>query len=198
MNSKNILTLIPLIAIAIIVPLLLPSGIDSSRIIEKLDSIYIVERTIEYTDAQSAISSSNTPTRIRKLLRLDLNSATREELMGVYGIGEVFSRRIVEYRELLGGYHSVEQLREVKGIDAVNYEKIFRNFYIEIGSYSKISINFATLNELKLHPYFTNSMVKRIDKARKRGGYFTNYQEIIESDILLPDEAQRVAPYLLF
>lgn len=55
---------------------------------------------------------------------LNLNSCTAEELMSISGIGEVKANSIIEYREYLGGYSSVEQIKNIKGIGDSIYEKI--------------------------------------------------------------------------
>lgn len=55
---------------------------------------------------------------------LNLNTCTAEELMTISGIGEVKASAIIEYREYLGGYTSVEQIKNIKGIGDKVYEKI--------------------------------------------------------------------------
>ena len=55
---------------------------------------------------------------------LNLNTCTAEELMTISGIGEVKASAIVEYREYLGGYTSVEQIKNIKVIGDKVYEKI--------------------------------------------------------------------------
>lgn len=55
---------------------------------------------------------------------LDLNTCTAEELMTINGIGEVKANNIIEYRDYLGGYTSVEQIKNIKGIGDKVYEKI--------------------------------------------------------------------------
>ena len=55
---------------------------------------------------------------------LDLNTATQEELMELYGIGEVLSQRIVASRETEGPYGSVEDLLRVKGIGPARLEMV--------------------------------------------------------------------------
>lgn len=55
---------------------------------------------------------------------LNLNSCTAEELMSISGIGEVKANHIIEYREYLGGYTSVEQIKNIKGIGDGIYEKV--------------------------------------------------------------------------
>ncbi len=47
---------------------------------------------------------------------LNINAATKEELMCVSGIGETYAQRIIDYRDTIGGYVSLEQLLEVDGI----------------------------------------------------------------------------------
>jgi len=56
--------------------------------------------------------------------RLDLNTATVEQLDGLPGVGPVLAQRIVEYRTRNGGFRSVEQLREVTGIGERRYAEL--------------------------------------------------------------------------
>lgn len=56
--------------------------------------------------------------------KINLNTATEEELMQINGIGETRAYAIVSYREYLGGYTSTEQLKDIKGIGESLYEKI--------------------------------------------------------------------------
>jgi competence protein ComEA len=48
--------------------------------------------------------------------KVDLNTASAEQLTSLNGIGEVLAGRIVEFREANDGFESVAQLAEVKGI----------------------------------------------------------------------------------
>lgn len=48
--------------------------------------------------------------------KLDINSASADELCDLPGIGEVLASRIIEYRDELGGFTEISQLTEVKGI----------------------------------------------------------------------------------
>jgi len=47
---------------------------------------------------------------------LDLNAATKEELMALPGIGEELAGRILDYREANGPFQSTEELLQVSGI----------------------------------------------------------------------------------
>lgn len=54
--------------------------------------------------------------------KINLNTAGKEELMSIKGLGEVFAGRIIEYRERYGGFDSLEELMEVDGIGEKRYE----------------------------------------------------------------------------
>jgi competence protein ComEA len=55
--------------------------------------------------------------------RIDLNRATRAELLQIPGIGPALAERIDDYRRE-HGFHSVEDLRKVKGIGPATFERI--------------------------------------------------------------------------
>lgn len=55
---------------------------------------------------------------------LNLNTCTAEELMSINGIGEVRAGAIIAYREYLGGYTDVEQLKNIDGIGDGIFAKI--------------------------------------------------------------------------
>ena len=58
--------------------------------------------------------SSGSPTVPQE--KIHLNTASKEELMAIKGLGEVLAQRIIDYRERYGGFDSLEELMEVDGI----------------------------------------------------------------------------------
>ncbi len=76
------------------------------------------QNSVTYAADESAVSEMNVD------FPLDLNTCTKEELMAIDGIGDVRAASIIAYREHLGGYTSVEQLKDISGIGDALYEKI--------------------------------------------------------------------------
>ena len=129
---------------------------------------------------------------------VELNTADSAALRSVVGIGEKSVAEIMRYRELLGGFSSVEQLSELKCVTESNYERILPQIRCDSCKISKIDINFADPKELMRHPYVSAKALRRIVKQRKLKGGWSGIEEMIEDDIFTKDEAERLAPYLRF
>ena len=56
--------------------------------------------------------------------RVNLNTASREELMTLDGIGETRADAIIRYREMYGGFQAIEDVMNVSGIKEGAFEKI--------------------------------------------------------------------------
>ena len=90
-----------------------------------------------FTDRSVSLSAydkvtANESTQSEKTAgKININSATAEELSMLPGIGITYANRIVEYRVNNGQFTSIEQLTNVKGIGSVRYDAI-KN-YITVG-----------------------------------------------------------------
>ncbi len=126
-----------------------------------------------------------------------LNSADTTEWKKVPGIGSSFASRIVKYRNLLGGYISAEQLREVYGMDEERYETMLP--YIEVDGYvKKININKLEFKELLKHPYINYDQVQAIFSLRRKKGDIKSINELAMLNEFTRDDIIRIEPYLEF
>lgn len=130
--------------------------------------------------------------------KVEINRADSLALVSIYGIGPVFSNRILAYRRRLGGFNALDQLREIKGITDEVFSTISKNLLVDTTLITKINVNFADRKQFEDHPYFRSSMARRVVQGRMKGGFFNNQAELLERNILLPREARKVAPYLSF
>lgn len=68
--------------------------------------------------------ASGTPTTADGVAPLDLNAATEEQLSRLPRVGPVIARRIVEHRRAVGGFRSVDELLNVRGIGERTLERL--------------------------------------------------------------------------
>ena len=88
-----------------------------------LPNNYIPQTQISATSAtDSPTVSAVTPHE--KSGHLDLNLATKAQLMDLPGIGEVLAQRILDYRQTQGSFHSIDELLNVEGIGEKTLEQI--------------------------------------------------------------------------
>jgi DNA uptake protein ComE-like DNA-binding protein len=133
----------------------------------------------------------------RKAL-LELNSCDSAALVDLPGIGPVLSVRIIKYRNLLGGFASVEQLREVYGLPVETYGLISGRLYVDTLLIRKIKINSAGFAQLSRIIYLENYEVRAILKYLELSGRIGSMDALLENRILSPEKAARVEPYLDF
>lgn len=98
---------------------------------DRVDSVQDRAEEISNKDAAPAETEADSTAENTDILenegKVNINTATREELMTIDGIGETYSERIIELRERVGGFTSVEQLLEVEGISQKKLDRI-RNY----------------------------------------------------------------------
>ena len=127
---------------------------------------------------------------------MEINSADSSIFCKLSGIGTVLSRRIIRYRDILGGFRTIEQLKEVYGINDSLFTTIADNLLVDTTRICKLALNTAGFDELKRHPYLSNYEVKAILSYRQLIGPFTAFDELVENYILSENTYRKVKSYL--
>nr|WP_281503865.1 helix-hairpin-helix domain-containing protein [Arenibacter sp. F26102] len=127
----------------------------------------------------------------------DLNKVTAEELRSIKGIGDVLSRRIVKFRDMLGGFVVEKQLSHVYGLESEVVARLLGQFKIlESPSISKININQASLYDLTKLVYIKYAVAARIIAYREKNGGINSFDELIEIEDFPTEKLDIIELYL--
>jgi len=130
---------------------------------------------------------------------IDINNATQEDLIKVYGIGEALSLRILKFKESLGGFVSMEQMNDVWGLSSEIVEKLNSRFRVfKLPDVKKIDVNNASLKELTQFPYFKYALAKEIITYRSMNGNIKNREDLRKIKDFPVDKENIIGLYLDF
>lgn len=129
-----------------------------------------------------------------KAYRLDINAADSADFDMLPGIGPYFARKMVEYREQLGGYSFPEQLMDIYRFDEERYDKIKDLISLERPS-TPFPLWTASADSLRLHPYIrTVSIARSIVFFRKHNPpEKCTVQELEKAGIISAEIAAKLA-----
>jgi DNA uptake protein ComE-like DNA-binding protein len=148
-------------------------------------------------------SSTRQPARqkmpvVKQRKILELNTCDSAALDGLPGIGPVLSRRIIKYRNLLGGFASAGQLREVYGLSDSTFNIISKRVWADLSKVVKINLNSVDFKRLIRLPYLEQYDVTAILKYRELQGRIESLDELVRNKIISPEKAIKVRAYLEF
>ena len=134
----------------------------SNALLHKLEPYFKFSEKNDYSKFYSKKADNNIKSKT-SIVRKDINNATNEDLMKIFGIGEKISERILKQKEKLGAFVSMDQMKDVWGLTPEVVEALNKNFFIKntLGI-KKVNINKSTIKELMLFPYFNYAIAKEI------------------------------------
>lgn len=156
--------------------------------------IRIEHQVSSYPGKPSASTSSGKkPIHIKPV---DINLADTSAFIALPGIGSKLAGRIVQFREKLGGFYSVDQLAEIYGLRDSTFQKIRPYLVLEDPVVKRININIATVDELKAHPYIRYNLAAPIVAYRNEHGSFKSVEEVKNVMAVTDDIYKKLVPYL--
>lgn len=133
----------------------------------------------------------------RKIQAIDINTADSTAWVALNGIGPGFAKRIMTYREKLGGFYQVDQLKEVYGLDSLWVKENKALLKVGVGIYRFLKINQVEWKDFK-HPYLPYGQSKVVLAYRKQHGAIKDFDMLQQVQLLDPVAWKRLRPYLLF
>ncbi len=153
---------------------------------EQLESFIVlpdVSRSVrtnrEKNKSKETKNESEMPKPVKKEIPIvDINTVDSATFVELPQIGSYTAGRIVAYREKLGGFIELEQLREVKGMDSTRYETVLPYLRLENVEIQKLDINRTDFKTLVNHPYLNYNQVKAIVSHREKKGMIKNWVQL--------------------
>ncbi len=152
---------------------------------------------------KSSISTSppsyNTPPMevSHQNIRIGINTATIEEWQQLNGIGPFYAKKIVRFREKLGGFTTIAQVGTTYGLPDSVFQKI--NAQLRISPTTPtLRVNTISVDQLKAHPYIKKHQAIAIVNYRKNHGAFDSIEKFKKVKVFSEKDLERVAPYLSF
>ncbi len=171
-------------------------GISSSRVdelwqyIELPDELVLEEKLITTKKPETPKEEASTAP-----LPIFINTAEAYELMDIRGIGTKLSKRIIDYRDNLGGFQNANQLSEVYGLSEDVLTELNKRIVLD-SRIRKINLNTDSLKHLTRHPYIDYNLAKVIFNYRSQIGGYDSVEQIRFIKIIDDSLYQKIYPYL--
>lgn len=127
----------------------------------------------------------------------DINSSDTSAWRTLPGIGSYRAKRIVRYREALGGFYSIAQIATTRGLPDSTFQAI-HGFLKASPIFRQLSINSASYDELKKHPYINRNLANSIVRNREKAGRFNGPEDLRRLRLIKEEELPRLLPYFSF
>lgn len=170
----------------------------------------VTEMADSVTNAHQALAPQPAPaskygTRLPKEKYVcNLNTADSAALVELYGIGGYYARKILRYRERLGGsFVDTRQLLEIEGFTQERFEKIAGNVVVLEGDVKRVSLLEADMEFLRRHPYIGPYAAKGVETYLRLKGKenFSSDMQLLEAlvkeRVISAQNADKLKEYLL-
>lgn len=172
-------------------------GISEEYVKQLWDYIEIKEQPVKKKKKKAYPSRKKYKSKSKKIISINLNTTTADSLTLIRGIGPVLSKRIIKFRDGLGGFVGVHQLEEVYGLDEDVLEKLTQIGIINNSNVKTVDLNAIDAAQLQKHPYISRSLAHAIIAFRKQHGPYVNSQDLLKIKIMNDSILQKIEPYLL-
>jgi competence ComEA-like helix-hairpin-helix protein len=128
---------------------------------------------------------------------LDINMADTSAFINLPGIGNKLAARIVNFRNKLGGFYSIDQVGETFGLADSTFQKIKPFLRLADSTVKKFDVNIASVDELKSHPYIRWQIANAIVAYRQEHGTFTKIEDIRKIMAVTADDFKKISRYIV-
>lgn len=169
----------------------------SPKLYNELEPYILIPNTRPVFKKDTVYPAHNYEKKVFVKELVEINSADSLKIVYLKGIGPGFTKRIIKYRTLLGGFHSVDQLKEIYGMTDSVYTILVSQISLDKASITKIPVNTIDFSTLRKHPYFNFQSAQALVNYRNKHGKLTE-ADIVNLGIFSPEKLRLILPYLLY
>jgi len=174
-------------------------GIEKDEVDLLYDYIVLPEnisKSTIYKNNETPIEIKEDKLSAEPKLSIEINSATAEELQKLSGIGPSYSKRIVKFRDLLGGFYSTNQLYDVYNLPEETVSSINEFLVIDTSLIEKIKLKNPGGKENLYHPYLTEKQQNDLYLYLQTMKRINHADELLKNNILDKQTLHKISPYL--
>jgi competence ComEA-like helix-hairpin-helix protein len=170
-------------------------GMTDSMYQVYLPYIQIMNISSEVDSNSIAIKNARTSISETELVKINLNTCNVSDLIKLKGIGQTYAKIIIEYRDKLGGFHSLDQLYDVPFVKAEAIDENLKYLKVDDG-FQRMNINKLNFKEILNHPYMTYESTQILSNYFR----FRDQREYLDTFLLKrsinQDTLTKLEPYL--
>ena len=171
-------------------------GLSESDANRLIPYVKISKEKKEYLSNQNNFHETKTFEKKFVVQPVDINVGDTSAFIALPGIGSTLSKRIISFRNKLGGFYSVDQISQTYNLPDSTFQKIKKYLVLNSKATKKININSATVDEMRAHPYINYSVANAIFQYRQQHGDFTSVDDLKKIMTINDEFLNKVSAYL--
>lgn len=175
----------------------------SESFYEKISNYILIEKREVHpnksrSEADTVLTASFEKPAIREeITSIDINRSNQYQWQLLKGIGPAYARWIVNYRDKLGGFSSIDQVGETFNLPDTVFRAI-RPFLSESEIIRPLRINQLPADSLRMHPYINWKQASILENYRTQHGPYQSAEDLYKIRVFDTVFVSRLSPYLSF
>lgn len=188
-ERKGILVILFLLTAIIVIP---------RHFLPRRPQLFLLPTPVEISEdslilQQDSLRRFLRPPRTAHSHPIELNGADSVTLVKIPGIGPYYASRIIRYRQRLGGFQSVKQLKELR-MTYFNVDSCAYLFCVNPALIRQIDLDTMSFKAILRHPYLEYEDVQMMFNAKRKYGHLS-YAILEEHRVLANHKLKKIKPY---
>jgi DNA uptake protein ComE-like DNA-binding protein len=128
---------------------------------------------------------------------IPINTVSAQSLIQS-GLEAEVAFRIIKFRDKLGGFYNIQQMKDVFGLTETQFEQFKSNHHLDVNQIKKINLNTASLEELSAHPYISEKLANQIIGFRSKYKIFESNDDVQKLYLMNDELYAKLVHYVSF